>query len=444
MVASNGTGETKFREVNQLTSSGLGGLAKDLAALIGEHHLQTLSGSLPKLVLPLIESGEQVERDFLLDNNKTKESIMYCVAPIVLSNVSNVLLAPTGNTKSIQALAIAMAHITGETIGPYRPSDARSPVLMLDGEDIKDTHERRALALARGHGIDPETLTDMIEYRRIDSPITDNPDKYRRVVEEGGHGLVIVDSVDTARGGDPNRSTGLLYDTLRHIGISALAVDHVTYALGDKSMASWKPAYSMKGVNRPRQTWTVQSKLRASGLYLVEFRNNFTNHGTPGLRFGCSMKFEMDGERLRSIRIGRPEEASRPILHQYDRALAAIVTLQEQGLDLSPTAVAELMGVKRANASKHIKTLREKKYVTPKTEPSTTAMETEEPLTAFLKLERPPPGSCSLQKEAHCILQTCNSGCQEGTGLTTMTSHRASRPQPSDLGAPVNSQVSGP
>ena len=173
---------------------------------------------------------------------------------------------------------------------------------------------------------------------------------------------------DTARSGDANQATGPLFDALRHLDVSVLALDHLSFDVAKSPIENWRPMGSVRAVNRPRQTYATEARDipgAGPGAYVIRLRCNFTNYGIEGDLIQFTVQYDGPSYRPETIRFGERSEADPQEIFQYDRALVAIVTTEQQGKQPSPTSVAKEMGVDPANARKYISLLRDKDYITP-------------------------------------------------------------------------------
>ena len=85
-------------------------------------------------------------------------------------------------------------------------------------------------------------------------PLSDQIDSIKRKIEKEGIGLIVVDSVAEACGGEPERADVALkfFRALKRLGLPSILIAHVT-----KSMDAKKPFGSGFWHNEARRTWYV-------------------------------------------------------------------------------------------------------------------------------------------------------------------------------------------
>jgi hypothetical protein len=133
-----------------------------------------------------------------------------------------------------------------------------------------------------------------VHYRRQTASLEAAAPEIRREAERLGAGMMVVDSLGAARGGEPESAdlTIRTFNAARAIGRPWLAVDHVTKAAGNDSTRPFGSTYSH---NLARMTWSMdkaqEEGAEQSTLALV---NRKRNNGRPLPRMGLQMRVESD------------------------------------------------------------------------------------------------------------------------------------------------------
>ncbi len=167
----------------------------------------------------------------------------------------------------------------------------RTPTLIpmvIDYEDSGPNYKRRLRRLALG--ID-SGLQDVMGVHYWDArgiQLTDQVDALKRYVEKHGIGLLIIDSVAPACGGDPLDHGAVLefFSALKRIGLPCILIAHVT-----KAMDTSKPFGSTYWHNEARRTWYVMRvQEEDSDEVDVGFYNRKVNDGRvpPPMAFHVS------------------------------------------------------------------------------------------------------------------------------------------------------------
>jgi len=173
-----------------------------------------------------------------------------------------VLFADGGSGKSLFGLALAVAVAHGVNIFGG-PAPARAPVLYLDWESDAETHAERLRAIEAGAGIYEAGDGLPILYRRQSASLAESTNALRRYIGQYEVGLMIVDSLALARGGEPEsaETTLKLFNAARELRIPWLGIDHVTKngagSVGTTASPS-KPFGSVFTPNAARLTWSME------------------------------------------------------------------------------------------------------------------------------------------------------------------------------------------
>ena len=237
--------------------------------------------------------------------------------PFLQQGYVNIIFGDGGTGKSTLAQAIAVTLASGH---PIMGADASKTlnVMYLDWEEEAEAHREIVESICRGASI---PIPPNIRYRRMDRALAGSIRGVRDEVIAHDIGLVIVDSIGMAGGGDPERAgTKIgLFDHLRTLkGCTILALDHI--AKGDNS----SPYGSVYTKNQARLIWNVESTADEDSTKLqVTMRLNKINRGRKIGRRAYSLQYDTDeNEILKAISFDRmdvmeiPKERDRSELWQ--------------------------------------------------------------------------------------------------------------------------------
>lgn len=255
--------------------------------------------------------------------------------------------------KSFFALAVAVSLVTGlEVLPGFRPA-SRCEVTYCDFETDRDIMNRRVQLIANGIGIAPPE----INYYRMEDPFADSVEWLVRHVQEERVGLVIVDSVEmammgsTGSGSPSNEGPARLSRAIRHLGISALVIDHINNeqaqqkeivrtAYGSRFKRHLqRMAFYLKQAREPGP-----DKVKHLGLFNTKF-----NNGEENLSYGLA--WEINGEWCRWWPERIEDEELTAALPAVDRIAAY---LRREGPS-QPSVIAEDTGIPRGTVSSALK-----------------------------------------------------------------------------------------
>ena len=219
--------------------------------------------------------------------------------PFVERDGAALIFADGGTGKTMLAMAVSASVSTGQDIVGHLHGDA-VPVLYVDYEGEERTFHERLRAICVGAGI---ARLPPIFYRRQVASLAEAASELRREVRRVGAGLVIVDSLGAARGGEPESAdiTIRTFIAARSLGVPWLALDHVTKAKGNDAT---KPFGSVFSVNLARLVWGMdKAQDEDSESIVVALRNTKRNNGRFLPRIGLRIGFECGtNDELRTVR----------------------------------------------------------------------------------------------------------------------------------------------
>lgn len=203
-----------------------------------------------------------------------------------------VLFAPGGSGKSYLAMAAAITIASGRSLFGALVG-APGPVLYLDWETDQFTHAERLRAICRGAGIHE---LPPIYYRHMVGALLEALPAVQRECAELGIVAAIVDSLATARGGEPESAeqTNKAMTGVRGLGLPTLIVDHVSKAVMQAHERSGRlsPFGSIYTENRARNTWSVRrAGEEASDDFVVALIHEKTNNGRYQPRHAYKLAF---------------------------------------------------------------------------------------------------------------------------------------------------------
>lgn len=221
----------------------------------------------------------------------------FLVHPLIEDGVRTILFGDGGVSKSLHSLALAVSVATGVAIVPGTTVLRTGPVLYLDWEDEERTHAERLAAICAGAGIE---VPENIIYMRRTGSLHESTREIRREIARTGAVMAIIDSVGAACGGDPEKASDVIraFDSMRALGVTVLALHHVTKDQKDKS----KPFGSVYSANLARLTWRLDAERGRDETFIRAQSYKGNNNGElPPL--GHRISFEAgEDDRLVAVR----------------------------------------------------------------------------------------------------------------------------------------------
>jgi hypothetical protein len=278
-----------------------------------------------------------------------------------------VLFAPGGSGKSYLSLAAAVTIASGVPVFGT-PVAAPGAVLYLDWETDSWTFAARLRALCKGAGVAP---VPPIYYRHMVGSLAEGLHAVHREVARLGVIAAFVDSLATARGGEPESAevTNRLFTAMRSIDRPVFGVDHVSKAAMKDDPGSGgrlSPFGSVFTENRARNTWSVRRAGEEDGdEFDVALVHEKTNNGRYQKRHAYHLVFvntsDAQGEeRLDSVTI-RPAELGRIAAFEATQTLPErILRYMRDSRDgtATPDEVAGALGIDRSKIAPRLSELR--------------------------------------------------------------------------------------
>lgn len=206
----------------------------------------------------------------------------WLVQGIIPRGETSVVYGDGGAGKSLFALGLACAGLTGQPLGRslrwlVSPLTA---VLYCDWESQRADHEARLWGLVRLHGTG-EPITG-IYHKAMSRPLTDMISSIRRDVADVKADLVIIDSLGPASGAEPESPDAAVrtMNALRSLGSATrLVIAHVSKAQADQDKGA-RPFGSVFVQNLARSTIEARRDDTAEeGTMVVTYSHRKANRG---------------------------------------------------------------------------------------------------------------------------------------------------------------------
>lgn len=258
------------------------------------------------------------------------DTVPFLLRDLVPEGETSVLFAAGGSAKSYLALAMCVAVATGEPVGNLFLPNYQCNALYLDYETRRETHARRLALFCRGAGL-PGKIRG-IYYRRLYRPVAEEVRQVRALVREKNIGLVIVDSLGPASGGEQEKADATIraLNALRALGaVTVVVISHVTRQVADQERGHGKPFGSVFVENLARQCWEVRKAASRTGATLdLGLFCTKVNEGQPPGPFGCRLTWDTEA---RWVRLGRTDIHDDPELIAHGSAVDRILALLREG-----------------------------------------------------------------------------------------------------------------
>ena len=225
--------------------------------------------------------------------------------PLILEDEINILFGDGGNGKSLIAMAAAVSLQTQSSLLSGMVPNGNTKTMYLDWEASPNAHASRLKKLMH-----PAPILDMA-YLRCSAPLHEIARQVKRHLTESGCGMVVIDSIAAACGGEPERADVALRlcNAVRSLDTTSLLIGHQTKGNDDTG----KPFGSVFWTNEARSTMEIKRQQDAGqdtmnlGLY-----HRKINDGRLEKPIGISVSFSDDTIRFGSQSlVDVPELASR-------------------------------------------------------------------------------------------------------------------------------------
>lgn len=168
--------------------------------------------------------GESVVRLAEVEPDRRK----FLLRPLIGATGATAIIARGGSFKSALTLCASLAVASGRTGYLGMKPDVSGPVLYLDWEADAATHAERAQAMA----LDPADLDNLLYQYQKGRPLASSVEQIKRVIDDLGVVMCVIDSVMLARGGDANgpEATIGFFAAIGALDVPCLLVDHKSRA----------------------------------------------------------------------------------------------------------------------------------------------------------------------------------------------------------------------
>jgi hypothetical protein len=287
-----------------------------------------------------VERWRQGEPTIDLRDVQIADRSRWLEEPFIEEAGAALLFGDGGTGKSILALTASAAVASGVPIIGTLYGEPQS-VLYLDWEANEHIHAERLRAICAGAGI---AEIPPIYYRRQVVSLAESAVTLRREIAKLGAGLVIIDSMGAARGGDPESAdtTIRLFNAARSLGIPWLGIDHVPKNAHDRS----KPFGSTYSHNLARVTWGVDRAQEAGeDQMVVALTNHKANNGRLARRRAYRIRFDLsEGNALTAVTFEPCDVRDIPDLVERLPVKDRIISLLRDG-KMTAKGVAEALNV---------------------------------------------------------------------------------------------------
>ena len=238
-------------------------------------------------VLSKHREGEPVRK---VGNQPRQEPNRYRLSPILLEGQPNMIYGPGGTGKTTLAVLLALQVQAGQGFLGMRPIEG--PVLWLDYETSAEEINGIVKRLKDGMALEPDIE---IAYRYCSQPVADDIVAIQRMVNETQAQLVVIDSVGTACGGEPEAADVVLkyFLALRSLRVTTLSLDHVAKE-NRENRGNRGPFGSVYKWNACRNIWEALKSSSDNGHLVVGLHHRKINAGPLLKPLGFKFTFEPD------------------------------------------------------------------------------------------------------------------------------------------------------
>jgi len=289
----------------------------------------------------------------------------YLLWPLLYRGHSTILFGSKGSTKSVLATVVAyivQLPFPQNKLG-FKPGDASCTVAYCDWEDAETTFQSRWTAIQRGFkGQHPEDLADDLELpilrKSMTTRLADAIEPLRIEIAENNVGLVIIDSLGPAAGGDLYAPQAALdfYAALRSLNVTTLILAHHSKDPNTKTKTVFGSQFFTA---LARSVWHAESESTDDpGELIASITETECNlapkHGTLGFRY----EFNNEARTVTVTQCDLEETGLRsrlPVATQVKAALRSGAKTVKQ--------LAEEVGIAESTIGRTLRRLQEKGIV---------------------------------------------------------------------------------
>jgi hypothetical protein len=224
------------------------------------------------------------------------ETPQYDLKPLLVRHEPNLLFGDGGTFKSYLGLLLAICVTLPWSDNPFgwQVGEGVSRTLLLDYETNRDVVNWRAKCLINGLGLPDLSLY----YRRCNLPLSEEIEQIQQDIMDNRIGLVIVDSLGIAAGGDlrEQQVASQFFLGLRQLGVTSLLITHVA----KESLSNSRTPYgSIYFRNLARNVWQVKKTQEAGqGEISIGLYHDKSNDGQLSMPIGLRVMFGNDSVKV--------------------------------------------------------------------------------------------------------------------------------------------------
>lgn len=270
---------------------------------------------------------------------------------LLLDHQTTVIAAEASSGKSYLATAIAVSVATGQPLfgDHYAPTEPR-PVLYVDWETDTEIQAHRLQRICAGLDIEPP---ENLWYARCTRNLQAAIRQIKQWTAELGAGLVIIDSIGPAAGGELEKSEVALQamSCLNELHPAArLVLAHISKSSRDQRASERTPIGSVFFYNIPRSVWVLQrGSAEESDVIECALLNVKSNVGRQRAPIAYRMEFDepLDGLIPASVKFVLSRIDDSPELVEHASLQTRICALlRDERRPMEAAEIADLLGVK--------------------------------------------------------------------------------------------------
>lgn len=288
-------------------------------------------------------AGEPV---VVLEPALTAPAAPYLVEQLLPAGETAIIFGDGGSGKSLLALAVAVAVVTGTTLPAGLRPHEHANVLYLDWESTQAVHAERLSGLLIGLGLKQPAG---VFYRPMARALADDITRLRAEVSRRNVGLVIVDSFGPACGAEPEGADSAirLMNAVRTFApATRLVIAHVSKMGAEQRSGPARPFGSVYVQNLARSVWEVRrpnEDAEGDVMPLALFHRK-VNQGRRFAPIGLQFEFQNGAIRIQAQDLAdEPELAAHASLSyrllQMLRSGAQTVEALAEAVDTTPNTV---------------------------------------------------------------------------------------------------------
>lgn len=282
----------------------------------------------------------------------TVDLVDWHVSNLVDTGSSTLIFAPGGSGKSWFCQLIAM--MVGNGIDHAGIRVKQCPVLFLDFETTRSTFERRMTMIRKGLGIGKDEY-DNVYYRQMTRPFVNDIVELTSIIKTYNIGLIVVDSMGMASGGNQNDDTTIIELTRAMSNVSEavggnlskLIVDHPAKMPGEGGKASpYGSGYKITWIRNMFQLRKDEAQGRKT--MTVALFHEKSNDGAKLADQGFEINFETPGQ----VKFFSKEVSETPLEVNQSWRQRCLTLLKEYPYGITPKEAADKLGGSEAQIRK--------------------------------------------------------------------------------------------